>query len=52
VVSTEHLTGELYLEGEADTYQYGLAFDFLAAQALNPAESQELIVQTARQVSP
>jgi transcriptional regulator with XRE-family HTH domain len=50
VVGAEHLTGELHLEGEADTYQYRLAFDFLAQQSLDPAESRELILKTAERV--
>jgi transcriptional regulator with XRE-family HTH domain len=50
VVSTEHLTSELYLEGEAGTHRYRLAFDALAEQSLSPAMSQELILQTARRV--
>jgi len=50
VASAEHLTGELHLEGEADTYQYRLAFDFLAQQSLNPAESRELIAKTVGRV--
>jgi transcriptional regulator with XRE-family HTH domain len=50
VASAEHLTGELHVEGEADTYQYRLAFDFLAQQSLNPAESRELIAKTVGRV--
>jgi transcriptional regulator with XRE-family HTH domain len=50
VASAEHLTGELHLEGEADTYQYRLAFDFLAQQSLNPPESRELIAKTVGRV--
>ena len=50
VVGAEHLAGELYLEGEADTYQYRLAFDLLAQQSLTAAESRELIVKTAERV--
>lgn len=52
VVSSERLTGELYMEGETDTYQYRLAFDSLAGAALSAAESRELIVQTARRIWP
>jgi hypothetical protein len=50
VASAEHLTDELQLEGETDTYQHRLAFDFLAQQSLNPAESRELIAKTVGRV--
>ncbi len=52
VVGAEHLTGELHLEGEADTYQYRLAFEVLAQQSLDPGESRELILKTAERVWP
>ena len=49
VVNTEILSNELYVEGETDTYEVRLAFEHLARESLTPAESQELIRQTARQ---
>jgi transcriptional regulator with XRE-family HTH domain len=50
VVSMEHLLNELYVEGDTDTYQFQLAFDHLAAEALSPPESRELILSIAREV--
>jgi hypothetical protein len=46
VVSTEHLVGEIYVEGETDTYMHRLAFGSLVSESLSPSESQELLVQT------
>lgn len=43
VVSTENLTTELYVEGEADTHLYRLFFQALATSALPPADSQVFI---------
>lgn len=50
VVSLEHLTSELYVEGDTDTYQFKLAFNYIADQSLSPSDSRELILATARQV--
>lgn len=50
VVNTEILGSELYVEGETDTYEFRLAFEHLSDMALQAAESQDLIMQTARQV--
>jgi hypothetical protein len=50
VVTAEGLINYLYIEGEADTFQFALAFEQLAQESLDPAESQELILRTARQV--
>jgi transcriptional regulator with XRE-family HTH domain len=50
VVTTENFTSEFYVQGETNTYEHRLAFDSLAADALAPTESQELIVRTAEHV--
>ena len=51
VVSTENLTnGELYIEGESDTYRYRLFFDAVCAESLSCEESMDLITRTAEQV--
>ena len=47
VVYVEQLTSSLYIEDELDAYRYGLTFDRLLEEALDPAESLELIAQTA-----
>jgi transcriptional regulator with XRE-family HTH domain len=50
VVGLEHLSDELYVEGDTDTHGFRLAFDHLAEEALPPQESRELILTTATQV--
>ena len=50
VVSVEHLSNELYVEGDTDTYQYRLAFEHLAEESLSPQESRDLILRAASQV--
>ena len=50
VVSLEHVTSELYVEGDTDTHQFKLAFDHLAEESLSPQESRELILTTSRRV--
>jgi transcriptional regulator with XRE-family HTH domain len=50
VVSLEGLVNELYVEGDADTYKFRLAFDHLAEDSLSPLESRDLILTTARQM--
>ena len=47
VVSTEHLRSGFTLEGERETYLHRIAFQTLSEASLDPAESLELIVQTA-----
>jgi transcriptional regulator with XRE-family HTH domain len=49
VVSIEHLSNELYVEGDTDTHQFRLAFGYLAEESLSPADSRELILDVARQ---
>lgn len=43
VVGLEHLSNELYVEGDADTHQFRLAFNHLADESLSPPESRERI---------
>lgn len=50
VVNLEHLSNELYVEGDTDTYQFRLAFNHLAEESLPPPESRELIRAIARRV--
>jgi transcriptional regulator with XRE-family HTH domain len=50
VVSLEHITNELYVEGDTDTHRFKLAFDHLAEESLSPHESRELILTTSRRV--
>ena len=47
VVSTEHLRSGFSLEGERETYLHRIAFRMLAEASLDPAESRELILETA-----
>ena len=49
VVYVEELSRSNYVEDENETYQYQLAFDRLAAEALSPDASRELIARTARE---
>jgi transcriptional regulator with XRE-family HTH domain len=50
VVYIEQLTrSALYVEDEADTREYSLAFDRLVAEALDPAKSRKLITKTMRE---
>jgi len=50
VVSIEHLSNELYVEGDTDTYTFRLAFGHLTEESLSPAESRELLLATAVQM--
>lgn len=50
MVSLERLQSDIYFEGEAETFQYRLAFASLAQEALSPADTLELIAETARRV--
>lgn len=47
IVSTESLRTELYIEGEDDTYLYGLVHNALADASLSPAESRSLLTSIA-----
>jgi transcriptional regulator with XRE-family HTH domain len=50
VVSLEHVSNELHVEGDTDTYQFRLAFNHLAGESLAPQESQDLILTVSEQV--
>lgn len=50
VVHTESLRSQFYVEGEADTYEHRLAFQRLTEESFPPAESHELILQTAHRL--
>jgi transcriptional regulator with XRE-family HTH domain len=50
VVSVEHLSTEIYVEGDVDTHTFRLAFDYLSEEALGPEESREFILTTASQM--
>jgi hypothetical protein len=47
VVSTESIDSYLYVEGETDTYLHRLFFKAMADASLSPADSRNLIAQTA-----
>jgi hypothetical protein len=49
VVSAESVHAYLYVEGETDTHEFRLAFERLAQDTLDPEESREFILRTARQ---
>jgi transcriptional regulator with XRE-family HTH domain len=44
VVSVEHLSDELHVDGDTDAHTFRLAFGRLAAESLTPLESTELIL--------
>lgn len=48
VVSTEHLKSGFTLEGERETYLHRIAFQMLSDASLDPAESRDLILETAQ----
>lgn len=50
IVSVEHLEGSYYLEEEEDTFRYRVAFEYLAARALDPEQSRALIRATAQEM--
>ncbi|MGO9784449.1 MAG: helix-turn-helix domain-containing protein [Streptosporangiaceae bacterium] len=50
VVSLEHLSNELYVEGDTDTHQFALAFSHLAEESLSPLESRESILAASSQL--
>jgi transcriptional regulator with XRE-family HTH domain len=50
MVSLERLQSDIYFEGEAETFQYRLAFARLAQEALSPEATLELIAERARRV--
>ena len=50
VVGVEHLSGELYVEGDTDTHGFRLAFNHLSEEALSPQQSRDLILTATAQV--
>jgi transcriptional regulator with XRE-family HTH domain len=50
VVSLEHVTNELHVEGDTDTHQFVLAFNHLTKESLSPPESGDLVLTVSRQV--
>lgn len=50
VVSLEHLSNELYVEGDTDAHQFTLAFNHLAEESLSPLESRESILAVSSQL--
>ena len=48
VVSMEHLSNELYFEGDTDINQFKLAFDRIREKSKSPAESRKLILDIVR----
>lgn len=48
VVNTEAVTDQLRIEGESETYVFGLIFRAFAQASLTPAESRELIEQALK----
>ncbi len=48
VVYLETLNGGIYIEREAETYQYRLAFERMKAEALDPRQTQDFILGTMR----
>jgi transcriptional regulator with XRE-family HTH domain len=50
VVYMEHLTGNSFVEDEAEVHNYRLAFERLTAEALDEETSRDLITKVARDV--
>ncbi|MFI5063867.1 MAG: helix-turn-helix domain-containing protein [Streptosporangiales bacterium] len=48
LVAVEHLTGSYYLEDEEQTHRYRVSFETLLGDALNAADSLDLIHATAK----
>jgi hypothetical protein len=51
IVYLENLTDELFIEGEAQAYQYSLAFDRLSELALGPEESITFATRIVRAIT-
>ncbi len=49
IVSVEHLQGSYYLEDEDQTYRYRVAFEYLVARSLDPAQSRSAIEAATRE---
>ena len=50
VVSLEHISNELYVEGDTDTHQFRLAFDHFSKESLSRQHSRKLILTTSGQM--
>jgi transcriptional regulator with XRE-family HTH domain len=50
VVGLEPLSDQFYVEGDTDTHQFRLAFNYLAQECLSHSQSRDLILTTSRQV--
>jgi transcriptional regulator with XRE-family HTH domain len=50
IVNTERLEGDYRVENAEDTNQYRVAFEHLRSQALDPAQSLDVITDVTRQV--
>jgi len=48
VVSLEHLSDEVHIEGDSDAHTFRLAFRHIAAKCLSRADSRELILAAAQ----
>lgn len=47
VVSVEHLSNELYVQGETDINQFNLAYSRIVEMSLSPERSRELLLRVA-----
>jgi len=50
IVNTERLEGDYGVENATDTNQYRVAFEHLRSEALEPAQSHDMIISIMRQV--
>jgi transcriptional regulator with XRE-family HTH domain len=50
VVSAESLINYLYVEGETGTFEFALAFEYLAQESLGTEESREFVLRIAEQL--
>jgi transcriptional regulator with XRE-family HTH domain len=50
IVAIEHLAGNFFIEDEAETHQFRVAFEQLIAKSLGPARSRTLIARTSREL--
>ncbi len=48
LVAVEHLEGNYYLESEAETHRYKVAFEYAASRSLDPRQSRALILAPQR----
>jgi len=51
IVYLENMTDELFIESEAESYHYSLAYDRLTELALGPEESIALAAQIASELT-